>query len=335
MSQAEDLLNSLTDEEIALYTANLETEGHIVVDSDRFVTVPDELKRIAVQFDHNIETVTFDCPRYWDGIDMSKMIVYVNYARSDGYVGSYIADNVTVDDTDDTIMHFDWVISKNATMAKGELAFLVCVRNTDSEGNEENHWNSELCRDMYVSEGMECDVTIPDEYADVITQLLLQIRQAKDITISYAGMAENSAKAASESEYKASTYMDNAKASSDAAKISETNAKTYCNFATSYAELIEKTHEMIENGDYIGPPGIQGPQGEKGEKGDPGEQGPQGEKGEKGDPGESGITTPINGFFTLSVDTDGNLWAYSAGEGTTPDFEYDTETGNLYVTQEV
>lgn len=58
-------------------------------------------------------------------------------------------------------------------------------------------------------------------------------------------------------------------------------------------------------------------------------------KGEKGDPGESGITTPINGFFTLSVDADGNLWAHSAEEGTTPDFEYDGETGNLYVIQEV
>lgn len=86
--------------------------------------------------------------------------------------------------------------------------------------------------------------------------------------------------------------------------------------------------------------GIQGIRGERGEKGETGPQGPQGEqgiqgeKGEKGDTGESGITVPVNGFFTLAVDADGNLWAYSAEAGTTPTFAYDSETGNLYVVQE-
>lgn len=56
--------------------------------------------------------------------------------------------------------------------------------------------------------------------------------------------------------------------------------------------------------------------------------------GQKGDPGESGVTTPVSGFFTLSVDADGNLWAHSAEGGTTPDFEYDSETGNLYFVTE-
>lgn len=57
--------------------------------------------------------------------------------------------------------------------------------------------------------------------------------------------------------------------------------------------------------------------------------------GPQGPPGESGVTTPVNGFFTLSVDSDGNLWAHSAEGGTTPDFEYDSETGNFYfITEE-
>ena len=99
--------------------------------------------------------------------------------------------------------------------------------------------------------------------------------------------------------------------------------------------------EMLESGSLVGPPGIQGPKGDKGDTGATGAQGIQGikgdkgEKGDKGDKGESGITTPVNGFFTLSVDADGNLWAYSAEDGTTPDFEYDSATGNLYIVQEV
>ena len=34
-------------------------------------------------------------------------------------------------------------------------------------------------------------------------------------------------------------------------------------------------------------------------------------KGSKGDRGDSGVTTPINGFFTMFVDEDGNLWVLS------------------------
>ena len=156
MSQAEELLNS-----VETYTADETTEPHIVVGEDRFIVVPDELKRIAVQHDHNIETVTFDCPRYWDEHDMSKMTIYIVYERVDGFTGSYIATNVTVDETDDTIMHFDWCVSRNATLVKGELEFQICVKN-NVEGVEVNHWNSEINREMYVSEGLECTVLTPD-----------------------------------------------------------------------------------------------------------------------------------------------------------------------------
>ena len=57
-------------------------------------------------------------------------------------------------------------------------------------------------------------------------------------------------------------------------------------------------------------------------------------KGSKGDRGDSGVTTPINGFFTMYVDKDGNLWVLSEDDLTNT-FEYDEATGNLYFVQEV
>ena len=169
MSNAEDLLNSLSDSGIALYTVDPGTEPHIVIDSDRYITVPDELKRIAVQYDHDVETVTFDCPRYWDGLDMSEMKIYINYLRSDKEVGAFIATNVVADTADPTIMHFDWTISRNVTEAYGQLVFLVCIKKADDEGNEKNHWNSELCKDCRVSEGLELDEEVINEiYPDII-----------------------------------------------------------------------------------------------------------------------------------------------------------------------
>lgn len=67
-----------------------------------------------------------------------------------------------------------------------------------------------------------------------------------------------------------------------------------------------------------------------GQDGKPGATGPQGPKGEKGDAGESGVTVPVSGFFTLSVDAGGNLYAYTADGSELPAIEYDETTGNLY-----
>lgn len=158
-------------------------EPHIVVGEDRFIAVPDELKRIAVQYDHNIETVVFDCPRYWDNHDMSEMDIFINYMRSDKAYGCFRAENVTVDKVDSSIMHFTWTISKNATLVKGPLAFLVCVRKSDADDNEVNHWNSELCTDMYVSEGMECAEIILPEYPDIIAQWDSEVHAVMDILL--------------------------------------------------------------------------------------------------------------------------------------------------------
>ena len=168
MSQAEALLNRAA--MTGMYTATPETEPHIVIGPDRVITIPNELKRLAVQFDHNIETVVFDCPRYWDDADMSEMNVYINYKRNDRYIGCIQAENVAVDEVDQSMMHFDWRITKNVTMVSGELQFLVCIKKSTDE-EEEIHWNSELCDECYISEGMEYGEVLQDTYPDVLSQL--------------------------------------------------------------------------------------------------------------------------------------------------------------------
>ena len=79
-----------------------------------------------------------------------------------------------------------------------------------------------------------------------------------------------------------------------------------------------------------GATGATGPQGVKGEQGERGPQGIQGPKGEKGERGDSGVTAPLSGFFSLSVDSDGNLYAYAADGASAPPFSYDATTGELY-----
>lgn len=170
MSQAEALLNKMALNG-NLYGSTPTVEPHIVIGSDRFITVPNELKRLGVQYDHNIETVIFDCPRYWDDTDMSTMNVSINIERIDGATDKYLVDKVEVDSRNSKIMHFEWTISKFVTMVEGTLKFSVCISSIDDDGNEVEHWNSEVCEDCYISKGLETGEQVMAVYPDVINQL--------------------------------------------------------------------------------------------------------------------------------------------------------------------
>ena len=183
MSKADELLNSLSEDDISLQLANPETEPHIVIGEDRVISVPKELQRIAVQYDHDVETVTFDCPRYWDDLDMSKLNIYINYMRKDRYVGCYKATDITVDGADLNIMHFNWKISRNVSEVVGELKFLVCIKKSDAEGYEVNHWNSELNTEMYISQGLEAEESIFDAYPDIISLWEDEVNSVKQILL--------------------------------------------------------------------------------------------------------------------------------------------------------
>lgn len=149
-----------------LFSASGIDEPHIIINSDRSITVPTELKNVAVQNDHNIETVVFDCPRYWDDFDMSTMKVSINYALSNSYEDTYVCPKVTIDETDQDIMHFSWTISNKVTHVSGEVTFLVCLMLLDSDGTAIKKWHSQICKDMRVSDGMDCDTTAISEYEE-------------------------------------------------------------------------------------------------------------------------------------------------------------------------
>ncbi len=85
-----------------------------------------------------------------------------------------------------------------------------------------------------------------------------------------------------------------------------------------------------------GPQGIRGDKGDKGDKGEKGEKGDKGEKGEKGDKGERGIngtTIPIGGFYTFSVDENGDLWVNFPDGGKAPSVSLN-ESGELILSIE-
>lgn len=236
MSRADDLLKDLSTAELKVRAADEALEPNIVIGVDRVIEVPPELRKVAVQFDHRMETVTFDCPRYWDGADMSKMKIYVHYTREDGLAGLYLCKNTIVDSENPEIMHFDWTLTRNATGAPGKLTFLVAVKRVDKEGNESQHWNSSLNTQMYVDLGMDNNEIVQDKYPDIFTHML----QRMDETIAETQQIKDSAlKEVTNTKNKAITEINTTK--SNALKemnTSKTNALNEMN--TSKTNILKE-----------------------------------------------------------------------------------------------
>ncbi len=182
MSQAEYLLDTMEEEGMESsvdFTDDPDIERHIQIGNDRIIVVPDELKRLGVRNDHNIETVTFDCIRRWDGADMSTMDIYVIYETSGALPEAYPVDKtkITIDADNDNVMHFDWVISGNVTRTPGPVAIQVCVKEINDDGSKKTHWSSEPNKDdCYVSDGLDCDAGVADSLRpDIVAGIIADV----------------------------------------------------------------------------------------------------------------------------------------------------------------
>lgn len=158
-------------------------EPHIVIGRDRIVTLPECFKDpncFAVQHDHNIETVTFDCPRYWDEHDLSTLAIHVVYQRSDGYKDAYPCKNIRVDESDPKLIHFDWTISANVTGASGKLSFIICAKKANSVGQLENCWHSLLNEEAHVAPSIEGEEHTLEIDPDTLTVILLRLSRIEN-----------------------------------------------------------------------------------------------------------------------------------------------------------
>ena len=175
MGKAEQLLESLDLNDETLYPISPEEESHVVIDSSRRITVPSNLKRIAVQYDCDVESITFDCPRYWDGLDLLKFQMFINYMRGDAELGSYYIDDAKVSPIDENMINFTWTIGGHIAEVPGNIHFLVCAKRTGAQGNTENCWNTELNTECSVSNGMSTNQSTIYIYPDLATQILSRL----------------------------------------------------------------------------------------------------------------------------------------------------------------
>lgn len=153
MSLAENLLDTLPDTAAVNESGE---EGHIVIDAQRRITVPNELKLIAVKGDQNVETVTIDCVRYWDEHDLSEFEVKLYYITPSGENKEYNAENIVVGDD---IFSFNWTIGREITLVSGKLTFWLVAKKFDENDTLLYQWSSLQNSDCTVANGGDISST--------------------------------------------------------------------------------------------------------------------------------------------------------------------------------
>ena len=185
MSLAEEMLATMPlSDDSSTYSAD--EEPHIVINKSRQAIVPNELKTIAVTGDKNIETVTFDCVRYWDGNDLSTFAIFLNYVLPDLTTGTYIPEKITTTDGDE-FYHFDWQIKNNITAKSGKISFAVTAVSTkpNSAGVHilDKKWSSLPNGDCSIALGLDLsNVPSEKESSDVLAQMSAILEQIQSNT---------------------------------------------------------------------------------------------------------------------------------------------------------
>ena len=157
--------------------------NHGVYDSDTHFTInaitrqiksDPKQKTTVIQYDHNSERFTFECPRYIEGHDMSKCNdVKVHFLNVDAKTKEEKKDAYTVDDLrinpeDENTVLCSWLISNRATQLVGSLSFVVCYGCTEN-GAVTYAWNTAVAT-VSVSTGINAGDSVVEEYSDVLAK---------------------------------------------------------------------------------------------------------------------------------------------------------------------
>lgn len=212
--------------------ANLPFEIDPITRKVRIHTIDESKSKIYItQYDHNSERITFRIPRTVDGHDMltcnSVRVHFINVSadRRSSATGVYDVDDLHIDPRDPEVVTGTWLVSRNATQLAGILTFVICFV-CSSDGGEDYAWNSAMCSDIVVFDGIHNTDIAAEEYIDLLEQwkkiiVDLAVAGAENAQLK----AESAQLAAETARAEAEQAKTDAETSAGNALISEQNAK--------------------------------------------------------------------------------------------------------------
>lgn len=200
-----------------------EDEPRFIIDLDtRKIILPDEFKFLAVENDHNAETIYFEIDRYYDKQDLSQktcIVQYKNTSDTKAIEGFYPVTKLDVDTVPGKIL-FGWTIENKVTVLPGSVDFSIRFYSIDDSGrlpvftyNINTLTGSLPVIDTLNTSNQGVEV-IPGKVESLTAKFEALAKQAE----SNALFSDDAAK-------KAAASAEESKASADAAKTSAAEAK--------------------------------------------------------------------------------------------------------------
>lgn len=299
----------------------IDSDQHFVIDiSSRSIKSNLQSKVKLAVGDHNSQRFTFEMPRFIDGHDMSESeyirIHYLNVGNNgDTYKGLYEVDDVRVDESDQEVILFTWLVSNLATQFVGSLNFTIQFLCSE-EGNIDYSWSTSILTGLRIMDAINNSEPIINEYPDILEkwkeELFSEVESSIDISIGENGnwfingvdsgktsIGERGKDFHIDKIYSSVDEMNSGYSTDNLPENSfvlintgnvedEDNAKLYVKGPERYEYLTD----LSGSAGIQGPQGPVGPQGEPGQDGAPGAPGAQGPQGEQGPKGETGAQGP-------------------------------------------
>lgn len=184
MATAEELLAQM-EENPELYTDSIGPVNDVIVINaeERTIELPESEKKFGTESDKKSERKHFKCPRIvGDNIDLSTLNLSINFKNANNEADIYPIEDVEVDGD---YITFSWLLSKKVTAYKTDasknqlLSFIFCAKSGE---NPDIEWNTTLCSDGVVLEGLEPGKSIAEDNPDIIQYILERLDSAGTIT---------------------------------------------------------------------------------------------------------------------------------------------------------
>lgn len=181
MATADELLATLNDSKV--------DDGILVIDNNlRTINIPKSITMLGVEADDDVHRLQFRMPRMYGSTDLSEFVIRVNYMNAGKEGDVYV---VTDKNVYNSYISFSWLVGPHAFTYKGDVKFIVCLKETDAEGNILREFNTTVAT-LPVLEGLEVDASIIEgELTDGLEQMLYLLGQ--EVTKLQANITEKGA----------------------------------------------------------------------------------------------------------------------------------------------
>ena len=147
----------------------------LINDDLRTMQIPDSIKILG----DDVNKIVFKMPKEYKGFDLSTFQPRINYMNAAGYGDLYIAEDLSIDDEDPSLMSFTWLVGRTACAYKGQTRFVVCLKLFD--GTDDAEVIKEFNTTVYslpVLEGLETLDAVVQKNPDIIEYILQRLQDA-------------------------------------------------------------------------------------------------------------------------------------------------------------